>query len=255
VSGLPRIEIDGRSATAEQLWEVSGFGHFTAMQVRGGRVRGLDLHLRRLDDSCRELSGSPLDGELVRRLIRHALAEDVDVTVRAYVYHADAGTSVMVVVLPPGLPPTSPQRLMSVDHVRPVAHIKHAGGFAQTFYGRAARAKGYDDAVFTTPDGLIAESTIANIGFFQGAGVVWPDAALLRGITMQLLDRHLAMHGTRSRHEPVRLADVSTYDGAFLANSRGLAAVSEIDDQKLPVADIQMVSLTDVYETIPWDEI
>jgi hypothetical protein len=38
-----RIEIGGRSPTAEALWSTaSAFGRFTAMQVRGGRTRGLE---------------------------------------------------------------------------------------------------------------------------------------------------------------------------------------------------------------------
>jgi branched-subunit amino acid aminotransferase/4-amino-4-deoxychorismate lyase len=255
VGALPRIEIDGRSATAEELWAVAGFGHFTAMQVRGRATRGLDLHLARLDASSRELTGNPLDGDRVQDLIRHALRDDFDASVRVYIFHDDVETSVLVTVLPPGDAPTSLQRLMSVDHVRPIAHVKHAGGFAQAYYRRAAQSKGYDDALFTTADDLISETTVANIGFFQGPDIVWPDAPLLRGITMQLLDRHLALRGTPSRHEPIRLADASTYDGAFVANSRGLAAVSGIDGETLPLANIQMGTLADVYESIPWDPI
>jgi hypothetical protein len=57
------IEIDGQRPTAEQLREavVSHYGHFTAMQVRHGPVRGLDLHLARLDAANREMFGIPLD--------------------------------------------------------------------------------------------------------------------------------------------------------------------------------------------------
>jgi len=44
------IEVNGREAdqAAVSLLEHEGWGHFTAMQVRGGRARGLDLH--RVDD-------------------------------------------------------------------------------------------------------------------------------------------------------------------------------------------------------------
>jgi hypothetical protein len=52
---------------------VGGCGHFTAIQVRGDAVRGLGLHLSRLDLATRELFGTGLDGELVRGYIRHAL--------------------------------------------------------------------------------------------------------------------------------------------------------------------------------------
>ena len=71
-----RIEINGEPATAEQLAypAIVNYGHFTAMQVRRGAVRGLGLHLARLDSATRELFGVGLDGELVRAYVRHALA-------------------------------------------------------------------------------------------------------------------------------------------------------------------------------------
>lgn len=73
-----RIEVDGRPATAENLlWPALNHpGHFTAMQVRGGKVRGIGRHLARLDAATRELFGHELDGERVRALIRHILRGD-----------------------------------------------------------------------------------------------------------------------------------------------------------------------------------
>ncbi len=78
-NGLTLIEIDGRPPELAELQRIAldGSGHFTSMQVRGGRIRGLDLHLARLDEGSRELFGSGLDGERVRSCIRHALAGDV----------------------------------------------------------------------------------------------------------------------------------------------------------------------------------
>ena len=70
---------------------------------------------------------------------------------------------------------------------RPDAHIKHLAT-GQAFYSRLARRNGFDDALLTAADGIVSESSIANIGFFDGSGVVWPDAPILHGITMQLLE-------------------------------------------------------------------
>ncbi len=56
-----RAEVDGREATAEQLrFPAFAYGHFTAMQIRGRSVRGLELHLSRLDAANRELFGAGL---------------------------------------------------------------------------------------------------------------------------------------------------------------------------------------------------
>jgi hypothetical protein len=53
-----RIEIGGVAATVERLSAAAtaGYGHFTAMQVREHRVRGLDLYLARLDAANRSCS-------------------------------------------------------------------------------------------------------------------------------------------------------------------------------------------------------
>ena len=52
-------EVNGREAGQAEvsLLEHEGWGHFTAMQVRGGRVRGLGLHLSRLEAAHREVYG------------------------------------------------------------------------------------------------------------------------------------------------------------------------------------------------------
>jgi branched-subunit amino acid aminotransferase/4-amino-4-deoxychorismate lyase len=154
----------------------------------------------------------------------------------------------MVTVKPPG-GVSSPQRLQSVHYQRPQAHLKHLAT-EQSFHARSARLAGFDDAVLTDADGTMSETTVANIGFFDEAGVVWPDAPLLRGITMQLLETRVPSRQTR-----VRLQDLASFEGAFLSNSRGVAAVSEIDGITLPVAPDRAEALAAAYEAVPWEAI
>ena len=199
-----RLEINGGPATVDQLAypAIANYGHFTAMQVRGGAVRGLGLHLDRLDSATRELFGSGLDGDLVRKHIRHALGTGIpDASVRISVFQEDSSEppSIMVVVRPPGEQPAVPQRLTAVSYLRPVAHIKHAGTFGQIYHGEAAERAGFDDALLTGRGGVISEGTITNIGFFDGNALIWPSAPLLAGITMQLVSTALAERGIPSR--------------------------------------------------------
>ena len=57
-----RIQINGAPARPEDLYTLArtNYGHFTAMQVRARRVRGLELHLDRL------VAGA-FDGYIVRK--------------------------------------------------------------------------------------------------------------------------------------------------------------------------------------------
>jgi len=234
------------------LWSTaSAFGHFTAMQVRARRTRGLALHLARLEAANRELFEAELDGKRVRELIRHALRDVEDASVRVYAFESDDEPTIMVTVKQPGAVST-PQRLQSVRYQRPDAHLKHLAT-GQGFYSRLARRNGFDDALLTTSDGVISETSIANIGFFDGSGVVWPAAPCLHGITMQLLERKLVELGVPTRRAPVRLHDIASFDGAFLSNARGVAAVSEVDGMSLPMQARRMETIADAYASVPWD--
>ncbi|MEV5975808.1 aminotransferase class IV [Streptomyces sp. NPDC052114] len=257
-----RIEIDGRPATAESLlWPaLVTTGHFTAMQVRGGRVRGLDRHLARLDAATRELFGQSLDGERVRGLVRHILRDDTaDASVRVYVHAPDDEPSLMVTVRPPTeLAATMADRaqaLRSVPYQRPFAHIKHLGGFAQARHGDLARRAGFDDALLTGPDGTISEGAVTNIAFFDGTDVVWPDAPHLAGIAMQLVEAGLPAAGLPTRHAPVTLADLPSYAAAFVTNSWGISPVRRIDDVAYKVDEKLMAMVAGVYEQVPWDTV
>ncbi len=256
----PRLECDGRTATLEQVWalDLSPSGHFTAMQVRGGRTLGLDFHLARLDAATRELFGAGLDGSVVRAYIRHALADDIeDATVRVNVFKPDAAgdASVMVSVRPPAPAPSDPLRLQAVEYQRPRAHIKHASGFGQGYFSGLAQANGFDEALFVGPDGRIAEGAITNIGFAAPDSIVWPDAPWLHGVMMQVLQRELDRAHIEWRYEPVRIADVASFDGAFVTNSRGFASVARIDDLVLPTDAALSRTAKQLIAAAPFDQL
>jgi branched-subunit amino acid aminotransferase/4-amino-4-deoxychorismate lyase len=247
-----RIEIDGCPPSSEALWSIaSAFGHFTAMQVRGRRTRGLELHLRRLEAANRELFGAGLDGDRVRHLVRHALGERSDASVRVYVFESDGEPATMVTVKKPAELAT-PQRLRSVEYQRPDAHLKHLAT-GQGYYSRLARRSGFDDALLTTADGRISECATANVAFFDDDGVVWPEGPFLHGITMQLLERALPEAGVPSSRSPIWLADIPSFQGAFVTNARGVALVSQIDSQRLATDPARMQAIADVYASLPWD--
>jgi branched-subunit amino acid aminotransferase/4-amino-4-deoxychorismate lyase len=241
---------------ALQRLALDNSGHFTAMQVRDGRVRGLDLHLARLDEGSRELFGAGLDGERVRALARHALGGDVrDASLRVIVF--DRGGSgdpaVMVTLRPPGGISPAPQALHAVEYQRTLAHVKHIGGFGQGHHARLARRAGFDDALFADASGTVSETSVANIGFLSAGEVVWPDAPVLQGITMQLVEPRLAGAGIPTRRGPVRLADLRSCSAAFVTNARGIAPVGRIDEVDLGVDHDLMAALDRVYAEVPWD--
>lgn len=254
-----RIEINGRTATADQMQHPAlvNYGHFTAMQVRDGRTRGLGLHLSRLEAATRELFDAGLDTDRVLHYLRHALAGTRDASVRISIFwpEADDTASTMVTIRPPANMPGTPQSLKTVPYQRPVPHIKHAGSFGQIHYGRLAERHGFDDALLTSSDGVISEGTTTNIAFYDGTTITWPDAPSLHGITQQLLEPRLPDSGLPTRRGPVHLADLPSFTAAFVTNSLGIAPVIRIDDTTIPLDPILIATVCHTYESAPKDTI
>ncbi|MEV0282494.1 MULTISPECIES: aminotransferase class IV [unclassified Kribbella] len=204
----------------------TSFGHFTSMQVRDGRVDGLDRHFDRLDRSTREVFGQRLAADRVRADLRAALDHGGagDLSLRVNVF-ATTVIHLLIRVSPPIEPGVRPVRLRAFRHERAVPHLKHTGTFDLTYYANLASRDGYDDAVFHTAAGEISEASIWNICFARGTDIVFPSAPALPGIRQQVLQRGLATHTTTR----VPLDELSTYDAAYLTNSI---------DPALPVASI-----------------
>lgn len=255
---MPRIEIDGFLPTAEELAAAAldTYGHFTSMQVRNLRARGLGLHLTRLTSAHLELFGTSLDGELVRSHIRHALGSgSPDATVRVLVRQPGDIPSIMVTVREPDeiAGGGRPWRLQSAPYQRPVAHLKRFSDFGQAYFQRLASKHGFDEALLTGPGGQVSEGSVTNVGFIDGSRITWPNAPMLAGITMQLIDGKFVTAGLRPARQEIRLADLGQYNGAFVCNARGIAPVEQIDDVTMPVDPRWMTMISKVYESVEWD--
>jgi len=235
------------------LLRATSYGHFTSMQVRDGRVRGLDLHLERLDRGSLELFGHGVPADLVLSCLRLALdrADSADVSIRINAFtreraKLDAGSPVapdlLITVTDPLEPTADRPRLLAVQHERVVPHLKHTGTFPLVYFGRQAHLAGYDDALFYNRAGNVSEASIWNICFADSGRIVWPAADVLPGITMLTLQAALAATGVRSEIIPVPLAQLGSYDAAYLTNSI---------DPALPVASITTSAGTTEYGTDP----
>jgi branched-subunit amino acid aminotransferase/4-amino-4-deoxychorismate lyase len=247
------IEVNGREAdqAAVSLLDHEGWGHFTAMQVRGGRARGLDLHLSRLEAAHREVYGRALGGPEVCARIRHALGGRLDASVRVYGYWA----GLIVTVRGPQETPRRPHSMTTVQFQRPLARLKHVGSWGQGRFGQIAAAAGFDEGLLVDETGRISEGTITNVGFWRDGRVIWPDAPRLDGITMLLLRRQLTAAGVGQAEEPVRVQDLAGYDGMILCNSRGWAPVSRVDDLMIPQDEAFTGVIAAAIQASPWDEI
>ncbi len=250
------VDGDAVAGNVLTLLTLVSSGHYTTMQVRGGSVRGLAAHLHRVDEAHRELHGHGLDPEDVRGQWAHATAATPDCTLRSLFYDdADGTTHVVVELLAPTDPPARPQTLRAASYVRPYAHLKHVGTFAQVRLRLDAVRDGYDDALLVTASGEVAETTVADIAFLRGGEVTWPVAPALHGVGRRLLRPQLARAGVAQHEMAVAVAEVGSYDAAFLVSSTGVLPVAAIDDHGYPDTARAFASVAAAYDGIGWDRL
>lgn len=245
----PVAQLDGRAASAAELAPLAfaGYAHFTAMQVRGGQVRGLDLHLERLRTASAEMFGRALPDDQVRSHLRTALAEgpaDVSLTATMFSPAGEFSASgdgvephVLVRTGPAASGPEGPLALAVAEHERFLPAVKHVGETAKTYFLREAVRQGFDDAAFVDRRGRFSEGSIWNLAFWDGDAVLWPEAEMLAGTMMGVVRRQLDRLGVPQHVREITPGDLPDLAGAVVMNSwTPGVAVHRIGAVSLPAA-------------------
>ncbi len=154
---------------------------FTTLRVEQGEIWFAEAHWRRLEAGARHLGfAPPARADLVRRVV--AAAKGIG-SARVRVTLAEAGEASVEVA--PLVEPVSPWRLLPIEieaGALPVAHKTTA----RARYERAkSQAAGWDDALLVTAEGVLLETTIANLFLLLDGGRLWTsrsDLPLLAGI-------------------------------------------------------------------------
>lgn len=259
-----QTHLDGHPVSLEDLKPLAfaGFAHFTAMQVRKGQVRGLDLHLARLQTASEGLFANSVPKERMRAYLRAAVDGGPDKQSAIVTLFSRSGEftaagfgkepAVLVRTGPASDGPEGPLRLASVVHERALPSIKHVGESAKTYYLQQAAQQGFDDAIFMNRDRRLSEATIWNLAFWDGDAVVWPEAPMLLGTTMSILQRQLDRFGIRQRQQEITLDHLESFAGAVVMNSwTPGVAVTAIDSTGIPEASRFMELLHQAYHAEP----
>lgn len=253
-------QLNGAPVNPEQITALAliNYGHYTSMRVEEMRVRGLSLHLDRLVQDCRRLFDAQLDPDLVRRLVRHVLAEAPrSVVVRVTVFDpdlplaqigADARPHLLVTTRPAAHPAPAALRLQSSHYCREQPTVKHVGLFGSLRQRRLAQRNGFDDVLFTDSGTTISEAATSNIGFLNGDRLIWPQASCLTGVTMRLINQVL---GTQANTAPVSLGVLAGMDAVVATNAVvGVRPVAAIDGVRFPTDHPMIDTLSKRYTEI-----
>jgi branched-subunit amino acid aminotransferase/4-amino-4-deoxychorismate lyase len=263
--GVLNVELNGRTPDLAQLHRIAtvNYGHYTSLQVRDQRVRGLALHVSRLADGAEELFGHRIGVAEEHRLlgfVRHALGAVRDATVRVtFVPGAgeQAPPDVLVSVSDPAPDaPGPPLRVQSVPYERELPEHKHQATMGLHYRSREARLAGFDDALFVGRDGRVREGTSWNVAFWDGAQVVWPAAPMLKGVTMVLLQIAMSMTGIPWDLRPVDAEELSGFTAAAAVSSRWPGRpIASIDELPLKDDGVLTGTLQAAWATVPWDDL
>jgi branched-subunit amino acid aminotransferase/4-amino-4-deoxychorismate lyase len=239
------LRVDGEPASLADLTHQAlfNYGAYTSFRVEDGGVRGLDLHLARLDASAVELFGEAVGEARLRALMRDAVGAREACWLRVSLFAPEiwmreptwrGPPKVMIGAFDPPPPLADGVRLQLQTYAREAAHLKHAATFGLMRARRTAREAGFDDALFADEHGRVSEGSLWNIGFTAGDEVVWPLAPMLAGVAQALLEQGMEGVGLSQRAEAVHVSDLAKFDGAFLCNSATPAcAVAAIGDRTL----------------------
>lgn len=239
------IFCNGQLATTAQLASLGrvNYGHFTTLPIQHGAVRGWDYHVQRLRRATLTLFATELDCALLQTQLQQAIGRTglvtahLRITVCSLVHAAEpvyrpAIDSFLHFALSVQREAT-PLAVCSQCHHRVMPEIKHVATFSSYYYQRCARAAGFDDVLFTTDQGLVAEGAFGNIGFWDGERIIWPEAAILAGTGQMLIEKGLRALNVPTSIRPIYIGDIPHFRAAFMCNALGYRSIRTIDHHSL----------------------
>ena len=196
-------------------------GVFETLLIEDGRVRLVDRHLGRLAASG---VSEPMIQEVRELVARLTTAASEPVVVRIDV--ADG----RVLARPRDPRPPTPLSGVLVEAYDPGDRSRERKRTERTWADAAETAAG-GEALLVSPEGLVGETTRANVFAILGDVVVTPAVAgLLPGVT-----RSWAIERLGAIERALTLAELREADGAFVTTAgRGIVALADVGGQRLP---------------------
>ncbi len=196
-------------------------GVFETMLIDEGRVRLLDRHLGRLAASD---VPEPVNQEVRELVARLTTAASEPVVVRVDV----VGDRVLARPREPRTP--TPVSGVLVEAYDPADRSRERKRTERAWADAAETAAG-GEAFLISPQGLVGETTRANVFAILGDTVVTPAVTgLLPGVT-----RSWAIERLGAIERALTLEELRAADGAFLTTAgRGIVALADVDGSRIP---------------------
>lgn len=259
----------------DDLGLMRGDGVFETILVVDGKPRELDLHLDRLHRSARMLDLPEPDRAAWERVVRTVIdnwdgaAElalklvltrgvegDPEQRPTGFALGMDISAAVLrgraegvrAITLERGIEPALAERAPWL--LLGAKSLSYGVNMAAI---REAARRGADDVVFTASDGSVLEGPTSTVVLLRGRTLYTPPEhiGILPGTTQAGVFRGAERIGWSTKVEPLRVDDLFTADGLFLASSvRKLTPVRTLDGVELPAPAEAFAELTAAYEAV-----
>lgn len=219
---------------------------YEGVKIVGRRPLFLARHLERLEASASALGLGPVwREEDARPMLGRLLGERQDGMARLY-RTGGVGTGSPVSIAwveppPPWTEPHTPPWRVACHAERVVPYlpaVKHTNRLVHVRARRAARARGFDDAVLVHRDGWALEGSASNLFFFESDTLHTPslECGILAGITRDTLLELAPGCGFRTVEGRYPPEIVTGADECFLSfTSAGVMPVATLDEAAFPL--------------------
>lgn len=172
--------------------------------IEEGKIRSLEAHLKRMNDTCRAFGMEAPSFPDLLRMLPMALRRE---KTKCRVVYDDCIREITF----DKYVPRNIQTLRIVDGGNADYAYKYAD---RTALQKLAAEKGKADEILIVKDGFITDTSFSNVVFENEHGLFTPDTYLLNGTMRQQL---LAEHIVKERR--IRMTDISQYHTAYLVNA------------------------------------
>ncbi len=236
-----------------------GFGVYETIRASGGKANFLAEHVERLMESARIIGlEHRFDAASVTAAINELVTKTGDgvFNLKVLLIGARDPARTELCVLP--LAPLFPDKRLyargasavSFSYERLFPQAKTLNMFPSYYAYREAKAKGCYDALFINRDGCITEGTRTNFFAIKGDVIHSPPAKdVLEGVTRRHVLAAARNNGFGYDEAPVALADIGSYDGAFLTStSSKIMPLTTIDAFTWPAVPDALKRLIALYD-------
>lgn len=176
------------------------------IKIENGELQHLDLHLQRIQRTCREFFGSTKDLHTLRHDFRVAVREKD--SIQKLTIHYDLETHHVI---------SQPYYVKKIKQLYLVAnetlnyHLKHAN---RKIFNEYSTQAGPEGDVLIIQQGRLTDATYANLALWNGFEWHTPSRPLLKGIKRQ----HL-LESRRIKEKDILLTDLKKYKKISLINA------------------------------------